>query len=46
MKNWKLSVETLKNVLIEKITIQKFLLLKNCGYDEYHRFYRSFYDKL
>ena len=46
MKNCKLSVETLKNVLIEKIRIQKLLLLKNCRYDEYHRFWQTFYDKL
>ena len=46
MKNCKLSVETLKIVLIEKIRIQKLLLLKNCRYDEYHRFWQTFYDKL
>ena len=46
MKNCKLSVETLKNVLIEKIRIQKLLLLKNCRYDEYNRFWQTFYDKL
>ena len=46
MKNCKLSVETLKNVLIEKNKNPKLLPLKNCRYDEYHRFWQSFYDKL
>ena len=46
MKNCKFSVETLKNVLLEKIRIQKLLLLKNYRYGEYHSFYQTFYDKL
>ena len=42
----KLNIETQKKIISDRIVVEKFLLLKNCKYNEFERYWHEIYDKL
>lgn len=41
-----LSTEALKKITTKRITAEKYLLLKNCGYMEFERYWQDIYNIL